>query len=319
MAKKYFVIGLRKIRTKEEYKNKILGHNHRNRKYVKNPHSNIDWSRTHRNIVLQDLKYKSANELIESGNSKRAKGRRKLKAGSAFAFEIIVDCSPDPTWKENDYINYLKDAYEFFKERFQGQELVSAVIHMDESKPHLHLTFSYFNEELGRWNQRNLMKEKKTDLNKILDDFKEAVGKKYGLERGEGKEIKEELKKEFLSVETKRELLERIEKLPKTDKKIIRENIRLREENARLRKEKEELEQRLKELQEKAKEIEALKQENKTLKEENEQLKKQKIILVKSYHRALEIAAEERAKRYRKQVDREFLREMIDKQIQRDL
>jgi hypothetical protein len=190
---------------------------------------------------------------------------------------------------------------------------------MDESKPHLHLTFSYFNEELGKWNQRGLMQKKKTDLNKILDDFKEAVGKKYGLERGEGKEIKEELKKEFLSVKTKKELEQKIEKLPKTDKKIIRENLRLKEENARLKKEKEELERRLKELEEKAKQIEALKRENQILLKENKALKEKNIILVKSYNKALQIAAEERAKKYQREVSREFLREMIDKQIQRDL
>jgi len=194
--KRYFVIGFRKIHSAEEYKNKVLGHNHRIRKYIKNPHRNIDWNKTPNNIVLQGLKYKKADELIESANKKikernekRKKKARRLKKEAAFAFEVIVDCTPDPSWTESDYVRYLEDALDYLKQRFDGQELVSAVIHKDEGKPHLHAVFSYFNEKEARWNQRGLRKSKATDLNALLDDFKKQVGRKYGLERGEGKEL----------------------------------------------------------------------------------------------------------------------------------
>jgi hypothetical protein len=205
---KYFVIGLRKIKTPEEYKNKVVGHNHRKRNYKKNLHNNINPERTPDNIILQDLKYKNAAELIKAGDGIRAKGKRKLKKGSAFAYEVIVDCTPDESWTEQDYINYLKKAESFLKERFAGQEVISSVIHMDESKPHLHVVFSYFNEELGQWNQRNLMKEKKTNLNDLLRDFEQEVGKEFGLHRGKGKEIdkpfKRELEKYQKTIETRK-------------------------------------------------------------------------------------------------------------------
>ncbi len=193
---KYFVIGFRKIKTKEEYKNKVVGHNHRNRHYIRN-HKNIDFNKSHKNIILYDLKYKNADELINNGNNNLKGKSRKLKKNSAFAFEIIVDCSVMENWSEQDYIRYLEDAVEFFKHRFKGQELISAVIHMDESKPHLHIVFSYFNAELGKWNQRGLMQQKKTDLNSILKDFESKVGKKYALHKGKGKELNTPLKKEL--------------------------------------------------------------------------------------------------------------------------
>ena len=85
---KYFFIRFRKIKTAEEYKNKIVGHNYRNRKYIKNPHSNIDWECTDHNIILQDLKYKNADELIKVGNNNRKGKARRLKKGSTFAFEL---------------------------------------------------------------------------------------------------------------------------------------------------------------------------------------------------------------------------------------
>ena len=167
---KYFVVGFRKIKTKEEYKNKILGHNHRNRNY-KNSHENIDKTKTQNNIILQDLKYENANELMNHGNNNLKSKSRKLKKNSAFAYEMIIDCTPDENWSEQDYIRYLKDAYKYLKERFEGQEIVSAVIHLDESKPHLHVVFSYFNTELGKWNQRNLMQQKKNRFKFYLKRF----------------------------------------------------------------------------------------------------------------------------------------------------
>jgi len=258
MKEKYFVIGFRKIKTAEEYKNKVAGHNHRNRHYIKS-HPNIDWERTPNNIILQDLKYKTANELIEAGNNSRIGKARRLKKGSAFAFEVIVDCTPDPTWTEQDYIKYLEDAVAFFKRRFKGQELISAVIHMDEGKPHLHLVFSYFNVELGRWNQRGLMQEKATDLNRILDDFKKEVGAKYGLERGKGKELdkplKRELAKKVKEVEIKRGLFKTetkkviftsdaaavIRNLDKRFKQALYENEHLKSELTKAKRENKEL------------------------------------------------------------------------------
>ena len=51
---------------------------------------------------------------------------------------------------------YLKNAEQWLKDKFKGQEVLSSIIHMDEGKPHLHITFSYFNKDIKRWNQRGL-------------------------------------------------------------------------------------------------------------------------------------------------------------------
>jgi len=334
MEKKYFVIGFRKIRTSEEYKNKILGHNHRNRKYIKS-HNNIDFNKSHKNIILQDLKYKNADELIKSGNNNLRGRSRKLKKNSAFAFEIIVDCTPRENWAEEDYIKYLLDAYEYLKERFKGQELINAVIHLDEGKPHLHVTFSYFNTKLGKWNQRGLMKEKLTDLNKLLNDFEKSVGKKYGFVRGKGKEIDKPIKKalaktieevkikkglfrtEKKKVLNPNKVAKAIKNINTKYKKAIYENEHLREELIKTRREKEELEKKLKYLEEVAKEKERenlmLSKKVAKLERENKELKEQNIILVRDYKKALEIAAKERQLRLSKQVNNVMLSKTKEK------
>jgi hypothetical protein len=208
---KYFVLGFRKIKTIEEYKNKIAGHNHRNRDYPNR--SNIDTSKSKDNIILSPLKYKSASELINTANQiikqenieikernkniedkeQKEKLRRGLKKGSSFAFEILVDCSKIKNWKNENYTEYLKEAEQFLKKRFEGQEVLSSVIHLDESKPHLHLTFSYFNTNLKKWNQREMRDKKLTDLNLILKEFEEKIGAKYGLKKGDNKSTKIQL------------------------------------------------------------------------------------------------------------------------------
>ena len=286
---KYFVIGFRKIRTAEEYKNKVVGHNHRQRKYKENEHTNIDPTRTQNNIILQDLKYKNATELIEAGNSNRKGKARRLKKGSAFAFEVIVDCTPDENWTEQDYIRYLYWAVAYFKRRFKGQELISAVIHLDEGKPHLHLEFSYFNTELGRWNQRGLYEEELTNLNKILNDFKKRVGKKFGLERGKGKELDKPLKKELakkakevkikkglFKSETKKVIFTKdavsvIKDLNTKYKKAIYENEHLKQELIAAKNENKTLKEKLLQTENRVQELES---ENQTLKKETAKHKK---------------------------------------------
>ena len=198
---KYFVIDFKRINTQEAYKNIVVGHNNRKRNYK--DRINIDTSKSKDNIVLQKLKYKSARELINSANQKikeenekikernesvidkkqKEKLKRGLKKGSNFIFNIVVDCSVIPGWQESNYIEYLKEAEQWLRNKFQGQEVISSVIHRDESKPHLHISFSYYNIDLNKWNQRGLKEQKLTNLNILLKDFERDIGKKYGLKK----------------------------------------------------------------------------------------------------------------------------------------
>jgi len=189
----YFVIGMRKIKTDEEFRNKIVGHNHRTRTY-KSTHLNINPDKTKHNIHLTPLEFRNEEEIRSYTKKHLKKGKRQLQKGKAFGFEILVDCSKVPNWTEDYYIDYLVKAEAWFKNRFKGQKVVSSVIHRDEGKPHLHLTFLYFNEELGQWNQKNLYKDKLTDLNKILADFERDIGAKFGFKKGKSKNLDEIVK-----------------------------------------------------------------------------------------------------------------------------
>ena len=211
MEKRYFVIDLKKYAGAEAYKN-IIGHNMRNRNYKNR--GNIDTQKSQENIILTEPEHQrwedymaECNALIEKKNAElkrikkeikekglkeeiKEKYRKKLRHGKSDFFSIVVDSSVIPDWKTEDYIEYLKEAEKWLRERFAGQKILASVIHMDEKKPHLHLTISYFNDDDARWSQKRLAQNKATDLDTLLKEFEEEIGKKYGLSRGESIENK---------------------------------------------------------------------------------------------------------------------------------
>ncbi len=209
MGNRYFVIDFKKYGGGAAYKN-IMGHNLRKRNYRER--ANIDPARSDKNIVLHRTDQTWQEYMDECNTKARESGGRKLRAGSADFFSIVIDASVIEGWSNDDYIAYLKDAEKWLRERFKGQKILASVIHVDEKKPHLHFTVSYFNEDRKRWSQKWLAQEKKTDLNTLLDDFERDVGAKYGLQRGQDQ--KEKATKEILAaLEIEKEeptLLERL-------------------------------------------------------------------------------------------------------------
>jgi cell division protein FtsB len=190
-------------------------------------------------------------------------------------------------------VKYLKDAFEFLQKHFEGQTIANATIHMDESKPHLHATFLYFNEKEGKWNQKDLMKKGKTDLNKLLDKFQKEIGEKYGLVRGDSKNLNKTIVKEFAKAQVKvpvkmgilkteerkflsiKKAKQAIERLDKKYKMSILENDKLKNELIKVKKENKQL-----------------KQENQELKEKINKIKRKNLMLSKGLSKVREIERE---------------------------
>lgn len=84
--------------------------------------------------------------------------------------------------------NFFSDCTKFFEDRYGMENVISAVIHMDESTPHMHLNLVPITPD-GRLCSKELFD--KTKLLQLQTDFYNAVGKKYGLQRGkEGSQAK---------------------------------------------------------------------------------------------------------------------------------
>ena len=107
--------------------------------------------------------------------------------------------------------NFFSDCTKFFEERYGTENVISAVIHMDETTPHMHLNLVPITPD-GRLCSKDLFDKPK--LQQLQTDFYNAVGKKYGLQRGkEGSQAKHLSTAEFKA------------------KKIIEQAEAIREEN----------------------------------------------------------------------------------------
>ena len=107
--------------------------------------------------------------------------------------------------------NFFSDCYKFFTERYGEENIIAAVVHNDETTPHMHLNLMPVTKD-GRLCSKQLFD--KPQLQKLQTDFYEEVGKKYGLQRGkEGSQKKHLSTAEFKA------------------KKIIEQAEAIREEN----------------------------------------------------------------------------------------
>ena len=153
-------------------------------------------SQTKTEKAQKDGKFKNENELLKYTKGKLKENKRQIRKNSAKAFSLVVDCSVMEKWNESDYVEYLKEANKWLNDYFSkkyGLINLGSIIHMDESKPHLHIAFSYFSEIEGAWIQKQLYKDKVTNFNILLKKFEQEVGAKFGLKKGDNKNIKKQL------------------------------------------------------------------------------------------------------------------------------
>ena len=77
--------------------------------------------------------------------------------------------------------NFFSDCYKFFAERYGEENIIAAVVHNDETTPHVHLNLMPVTKD-GRLCSKQLFD--KPQLQKLQTDFYESVGKRWGLQRG---------------------------------------------------------------------------------------------------------------------------------------
>lgn len=227
-----------------------------NYKSMRNPQ--IDKLRTHLNY--HTLPYEKKYLAFIDERIKELAPKRKIKDDAVLITSFILGSDKEffdgitPEAQKR----FFDDCTEFFAERYGKENVVSAVVHLDESTPHLH--FNLMPVTGGRLCAKELFD--RSALRELQTDFYEVVGKKYGLKRGkEGSTAKhldtvafktkklteaaEEKIREAEEAQTAakpvKELLEsyesaRSEKIPFSGKKKETEIIALRMKNSELEK-----------------------------------------------------------------------------------
>ena len=159
----------------------IESHNERTKeKYASNP--DVDTSRSHLNfhLVTPQRKYRAEAEkqIAEAGC--------RTRSDSVRVVEALVTASPEffKGKKKSEVKAYFQEALDFIREHQDPKTIISAVVHMDEKTPHMHLCFVPLTED-GRLSAKEIVGNKKK-LTQWQDRFWEHMVKKYpDLERGE--------------------------------------------------------------------------------------------------------------------------------------
>ena len=116
----------------------IESHNERTKeKYDSNP--DIDTSRSHLNfhLVSPERKYRA-----EAEKQIAAAGCRS-RSDSVRVVEVLVTASPEffKGKKKAEIKAYFQEALDFIQQHQNPRTIISAVVHMDEKTPHMHLCF----------------------------------------------------------------------------------------------------------------------------------------------------------------------------------
>ena len=159
----------------------IEAHNERTKEeYASNP--DIDKSRSHLNF-----------HLLKPERKYRAEAERQIKdagcrtrSDSVRLVEALVTATPEffKGKKKAEIKAYFQEALDFIREHQDQKTIISAVVHMDEKTPHMHLSFVPLTAD-GRLCAKEIVGNKKK-LTQWQDRFWEHMVKKCpDLERGE--------------------------------------------------------------------------------------------------------------------------------------
>ena len=244
----------------------------------------IDPSRSHLNKELVDnpggmTLYQRVKERVdvvrESGNRVQKNSVNLLSSVITFPKED----NNDKTEEEQEL--YFKICLAYFQKKFGKENVVSAIIHKDESRPHMHLQQVPVTKD-NRLAARDVMK--KSDVNQIHDELPKYL-RHYGfnVQRGSGK-----TENNVRNIHAYKDIKKREEEIAKEQVRLKNLENQIRSSNAA------ELKRKEKELKEKQ-EIELAKKEKEMLaRVEKERSKVENYYTdVKNYHSRINKALEQ--------------------------
>lgn len=117
-------------------------HERKKERYASNP--DIDSSRSHLNYHLVEPQLKYYGEIqTRIEKAQRENPKCKVRKDSVKFIDTIVTASPEflAAMKPEEVRRYFERALKFLQKEVGAENIFSAVVHMDERNPHMHLCF----------------------------------------------------------------------------------------------------------------------------------------------------------------------------------
>lgn len=198
---------LRNEKHKRINASRLYMHNERKNKNYSN--QNIDLSKTHLNYHLKQPLGRYEKEFDRLKEENHLKGQ--VKETSVIVCELLMTSDKDffDSIGENETKRYFQECYNFVAQyKNLGEEnIISAVVHMDEATPHMHLSFIPVVDSVDR-NGNPVRKvcasdywKGKNSYGAMQDAFNKYVNSKgFKLERGEHSDRKHLTTEEFKKI-----------------------------------------------------------------------------------------------------------------------
>lgn len=171
--KHYAILRVAKLKTKGSVA-AALSHNLRDRETL-----NADKERLHENTLL-----KGADTVQGGLQAWDARAPEKVRINAVHGLEYFVGGSPDRinAMSRTEQDAYFSKALEWFEDRHGAENIISAVVHRDETTPHMQIIVIPLDER-NKLNARALVGGK-DNLRQLQTNFAEQVGLEFGLQRG---------------------------------------------------------------------------------------------------------------------------------------
>ena len=189
----------------------IAAHNERTKEvYASNP--DIDKSRTVQNYHLIAPRWSYGQEIR---HRIRMAGCRVRKDSVKFVDTLVTVSHEFARVHEAEMPEYFTRAFDFLKERVGEENIISAVVHMDEKTPHMHLCFVPLTKD-NRLSAKEILGNKKAMI-QWQDDFYACMSERWPeLERGvpavetKRRHLTPQWYKKVTAMDAKREKLETV-------------------------------------------------------------------------------------------------------------
>lgn len=160
---------------------RIEAHNERTKEvYASNPDIRTDLSKNNFHMVMPQDRYRAMSDrMIQEAGC-------RVRKDSVTVVEALITASPEffTGKKPKEVKEFFEHAVEFMSTQQSPETFLSAVVHMDEKTPHMHLCFVPLTPDY-RLSAKEVIGNKKK-LTQWQDDFWRHMVKKYpDFERGE--------------------------------------------------------------------------------------------------------------------------------------
>lgn len=165
------------MRIEKRKKQDVSGIQRENNRAAAEYNNQVDRERSGLNVPLIQ-----SNNWMQDIRAEIERAGARTRSNSVIALDTLYTASQSffegKTREQTE--DFFRDCLQFHQRQFG--HIISAVIHYDETTPHLHIVSVPLTAD-GRLSAREIVGNRQ-NMSRMQDDFFEQVGRNYGLERG---------------------------------------------------------------------------------------------------------------------------------------